>query len=84
VAWPTPFAAVVNSGSRPFEPNGLCRSAEVEQSLRLVAAQVVEFSQMRIRDSSARDAEPSPAPLPATSLTSAWSAYAPSPRPKNE
>jgi FMN reductase len=47
-AWPTPFAAVVNSTARPFEQDGVCRSAEVEQSLRLVAAQVVEFAQMRI------------------------------------
>jgi FMN reductase len=67
-AWPTPFAAVVNSGSRSFEPDGVCRSAEVEQSLRLVAAQVVEFSRMRIRDSIARDAEPSPAPLSSNEL----------------
>jgi FMN reductase len=56
-AWPTPFAAVVNSEARPFGPDGLCRSAEVEQSLRLVAAQVVEFAQMRIGDSGA-GAEP--------------------------
>jgi FMN reductase len=47
-AWPTPFAAVVNSGARPFGGDGVCRSAEVEQSLRLVAAQVVEFARMRI------------------------------------
>ena len=67
-AWPTPFAAVVNSGSLPFEPDGVCRSAEVEQSLRLVAAQVVEFSRMRIRESSAHDAEPSPAPLSSNEL----------------
>ena len=53
-AWPTPFAAVVNSTARPFGPDGACQSAEVEQSLRLVAAQVVEFAQMRIGDSGAR------------------------------
>ena len=47
-AWPTPFAAVVNSGARPFGPDGACKSAEVEQSLRLVAAQVVEFAEMKI------------------------------------
>jgi FMN reductase len=52
-AWPTPFAAVVNSGARPFGPDEACLSAEVEQSLRLVAAQVVEFAQMRIGDSGA-------------------------------
>jgi hypothetical protein len=68
MAWPPPFAAVVNSGSLPFEPDGVCRSVEVEQSLRLVAAEVVEFSQMRIRDSSARDAEPSPALLSSNEL----------------
>ena len=49
-AWPTPFAAVVNSGARPFGADGDCQSAEVEQSLRLVAAQVVEFAQMRTGD----------------------------------
>jgi FMN reductase len=47
-AWPTPFAAVVNSGARPFAADGTCQSAEVEQSLRLVAAQVVEFAQMKM------------------------------------
>jgi FMN reductase len=47
-AWPTPFAAVVNSGGKPFAPDGGCLSTEVEQSLRLVAAQVVEFAQMKI------------------------------------
>jgi FMN reductase len=47
-AWPTPFAAVVNSSARPFGADGICNSAEVEQSLRLVAAQVVEFAEMRI------------------------------------
>jgi FMN reductase len=47
-AWPTPFAAVVNSGAKPFAADGRCLSTEVEQSLRLVAAQVVEFAQMRL------------------------------------
>lgn len=47
-AWPTPFAAVVNSGGRPFDVDGNCLSTEVDQSLRLVAAQVVEFAQMRM------------------------------------
>lgn len=47
-AWPTPFAALVNSGARPFSGDGSCLSTEVEQSLRLVAAQVVEFAQIRI------------------------------------
>jgi FMN reductase len=56
--WPTPFAAVVNSGARPFGADGTCQSAEVEQSLRLVAAQVVEFAQMRIGDSAEDAGEP--------------------------
>jgi FMN reductase len=56
--WPTPFAAVVNSGARPFGADGVCQSAEVEQSLRLVAAQVVEFAQMRIGDSAEDAGEP--------------------------
>jgi FMN reductase len=47
-AWPTPFAAVVNASARPFAADGTCQSAEVAQSLRLVAAQVVEFAQMKI------------------------------------
>jgi FMN reductase len=46
--WPTPFAAMVNAGARPFLPDGTCQSTEVEQSLRLAAAQVSEFAQMRI------------------------------------
>ena len=57
-AWPTPFAAVINSGARPFAADGSCLSTEVEQSLRLVAAQVVEFAQMRI---AADQSEPAPA-----------------------
>jgi FMN reductase len=47
-AWPTPFAAIVNASARPFGPDGACQSAEVEQSLRLVAAQVMEFAQMKL------------------------------------
>ena len=47
-AWPTPFAAIVNSGEKPFAADGSSLSTEVEQSLRLVAAQVAEFAQMRM------------------------------------
>lgn len=68
--WPTPFAAVINSGSKPFAADGTCASTEVEQSLRLVAAQVVEFAQMRRasaeraeRKSSRRGAPPSSAEI---------------------
>jgi FMN reductase len=45
--WPTPFAAVLNAASKPFLADGTCKSTEIEQSLRLVAAQVVEFAEMR-------------------------------------
>lgn len=47
-AWPTPFAAAISSGARPFAPDGAAQSVEVEQSLKLLAAQVVEFAQMRL------------------------------------
>jgi len=47
-AWPTPFAAIVNSSARPFGSDGACNSQEVEQSLKLVAAQVVEFAVMKL------------------------------------
>jgi FMN reductase len=46
-AWPTPFAAAVNAALKPFDASGRCQSTEVEQSLRLIAAQVVEFAQFR-------------------------------------
>jgi FMN reductase len=67
-AWPTPFAAVVNSGARPFAFDGSCQSTEVEQSLRLVAAQVVEFAQMRI---AAEESEIAPADREAAQPSSA-------------
>jgi FMN reductase len=57
-AWPTPFAAVVNASARPFALDGTCQSAEVTQSLRLVAAQVVEFAQMKIAAAGAAVAGP--------------------------
>lgn len=66
-AWPTPFAAVVNSGARPFAADGSCLSTEVGQSLRLVAAQVVEFSQMRM---AADQGEAAPTDHAATRLSS--------------
>jgi FMN reductase len=46
-AWPTPYAAALNSGARPFAADGSC-SVDAEQGLRLVATQVVEFATMRI------------------------------------
>ena len=70
-AWPTPFAAVVNSNTRPFGPDGKCLSTEVEQSLRLVAAQVVEFAQMRITADTDRPAlaERGASPVSSAELT---------------
>lgn len=41
--WPTPFAAALNSQSRPFE-NGLPANEEVAGQLRTVAQQVYEFA----------------------------------------
>ncbi|MES2536370.1 MAG: NAD(P)H-dependent oxidoreductase [Pseudomonadota bacterium] len=43
--WPTPYAAAVNSGLRPFEANGDIKDLEVARQLQMVVSQVVEFSQ---------------------------------------
>lgn len=56
--WPTPFSAMVNAGAKPFLPDGSCQSTEVEQSLRLVAAQVVEFAQMKIASDAVGESQP--------------------------
>ena len=47
-AWPTPFAAAINASTMPFALDGTCVNKEVAQSVKLLAAQVVEFAQMRI------------------------------------
>jgi hypothetical protein len=62
---------VVNSNTRPFGPDGKCLSTEVEQSLRLVAAQVVEFAQMRITADTDRPAlaERGASPVSSAELT---------------
>ena len=70
-AWPTPFAAVINSGAQPFGADGTRPGAEVAQSLRLVAAQVMEFAQMKC-DAAEADfgrAPPAPAPLSSAELS---------------
>jgi FMN reductase len=46
-AWPTPFAAMINAGARPFGADGATPDAAVVQALRLVSEQVVEFALMR-------------------------------------
>ena len=66
--WPTPFAAIVNSGARPFGPDGVCKSSEVEQSLRLVAAEVVEFAKMKRASAKAKASR---GERPETALSSA-------------
>lgn len=70
-AWPTPFAAIVNSSTRPFGPDGTCESTEVEQSIRLVAAQVMEFAQMKCDAEQAlsRKSEPQAAVVSSTELS---------------
>lgn len=50
--WPTPFGAAVNSSVSPFAADGPIADPAVEEQLRLVGRQVVEFAQAR-RTSSA-------------------------------
>jgi FMN reductase len=66
--WPTPFGAIVNASARPFLPDGTCQSAEVDQSLRLVAAQVMEFAEMKL---DAKTSAPYDADTPEASMSSA-------------
>jgi len=42
--WPTPLGAAVNSGQVKFDADGTCSDEKVEQSLRTIGAQVVEFA----------------------------------------
>lgn len=52
--WPTPYAAALNTGLRPFEANGDIKDLDVARQLQMVVSQVVEFSQ---RSQLARAAE---------------------------
>ena len=45
--WPTPYAAMINSTSAPFGPDGMSPTGEVQAALALVAEQVVEFAMMK-------------------------------------
>lgn len=45
--WPTPYAATIDSKSRPFGADGLSPAANVEEALGLVVQQVVDFARMR-------------------------------------
>lgn len=46
--WPTPYAAAINSSSRPFNADGSINNPEVAAQLSIVARQVVDFAR-RIR-----------------------------------
>lgn len=43
--WPTPYAAALSSGLRPFDANGDIKDLEVARQLKMVVSQVVEFAQ---------------------------------------
>jgi len=45
--WPTPLAALINSTSGPFSPNGEVSDAAVECQLHILATQVVDFARMQ-------------------------------------
>jgi FMN reductase len=60
--WPTPFGAALNSASPLFDEAGGCLDPKDAAQLAAVAAQVVEFAEMRAAlRSSALEARP-PAP----------------------
>jgi FMN reductase len=42
--WPTPLGAAVNSAQVSFDEDGGCSDPKVEQTLRTIGAQVVEFA----------------------------------------
>jgi FMN reductase len=52
--WPTPYAAAIDSRSRPFGQDGKTMDAEVRRQLYIVAAQVVEFARRAQLDRAAR------------------------------
>ena len=46
-AWPTPYAAMINSSAKPFGEDGQTMDPAVAKGLELVAEQVVMFARMR-------------------------------------
>jgi len=48
-AWPTPLGVTLNASAPLFESDGSCRDAVHAGQLALVARQVVEFAQCRLR-----------------------------------
>jgi FMN reductase len=45
--WPTPLGAAVNSGQVKFDADGGCSDEKVEQTLRTIGEQIVEFAKNR-------------------------------------
>jgi FMN reductase len=46
-AWPTPYAAMINAGARPFGEDGQTIDPSVAAALEITAGQVAEFAFMR-------------------------------------
>ena len=44
--WPTPYAALVRAGDKPFAADGSCRDPGVTEALRTVAREVTGFARM--------------------------------------
>jgi len=47
--WPTPMAAGINSAGLAFDEHGTCMDPAAQQQLELVARQVWDFADMRLR-----------------------------------
>ncbi|HEU0223242.1 MAG TPA: NAD(P)H-dependent oxidoreductase, partial [Paracoccaceae bacterium] len=45
--WPTPYAALIQGGSRPFASDGACQDPAVARALGVVAQEVMEFVALR-------------------------------------
>jgi FMN reductase len=45
--WPTPLGVQINTSEKVFDSSGLCMNASVEQQLRLMTCQVLEFAGSR-------------------------------------
>jgi FMN reductase len=50
--WPTPLGAAVNSAQVSFDADGGCSDPKVEETLRTIGAQVVEFALQHTRSES--------------------------------
>jgi FMN reductase len=45
--WPTPLGVLINTSKAPFDPNGNCVSAKLEDQLKLLASEIMVFVQSR-------------------------------------